>query len=152
LRVKVVVGTEDLVCEVDELCVVIRRVDWVYFCVEESPYAGHKVGRRVTGERAQSGGNDESLEVVLDVEELRGREKELRRELGFIMWGRLADYRDVGGQGAQKAENPGLVIGGDPGGPCSFDGGSSVPCIEDEVALAFLEIVGEDTVELRLRH
>lgn len=107
--------------------VVVRNVAvCIYFSLEKRPYAVHKVvvdtrggGRGETGERAQSGCDDDGLEVVLDVEELGGGEKELRGKLvGMRGVGRgLASYRGIRGQSTQKTEYPRLVVGGDPGIP-----------------------------------
>jgi hypothetical protein len=150
-------GADDLVCEVDELCMVIVRgvVVCIDFSLEKGPYAVHKVvadprgaGRGETGERAQRGCDDDGLEVVLDVEELGGGEKELRGELVGLrgVGGWLANYRDIRGQSTQKTDYPRLVVGGDPCIPGILDRECSSPGIEDELTLAFLEIIGEKVV------
>lgn len=80
-------GADDLICEVNELCMVVVRavVVCIDFSLEQRPYAVHKVvadarSARMgeTGERTQSGCDNDGLKVVLDVEELGGGEKELR--------------------------------------------------------------------------
>ena len=125
-------GADDLVCEIDELCMVVLRdvVVCIYFSLEKRPYTVHEfvantrgARRGETGERAQSGCDDDGLEVVLDIKELGGGEKELRRELvGMGGGGRwLASYRGIRGQSTQKAEYPRLVVGGDPGVPGILD-------------------------------
>jgi len=153
--------TNDLVCEVDELCMVVVRdaVVGIDFGVEKSPYAGHKVvvdtrgGRmREMGESAESGCDDDGLEVVLNVEELRGGEKELRGELvgmrGIGRW--ETGHRHIRGQSTEQTGYPRLVVGGFPGVPSVLNRERATPGFEGEIALALFKIVGEKVVELGL--